>query len=140
MRINMQCLCHSGKAYAECCQPFHEGRAVPNPLLLMRSRYAAYALQLPEYIIKTTHRDHPSFKEDHQQWSKEILEFCRKTKFEDLEICDFNEEEATVSFVAHLKGLNDEELSFFEKSGFKKEGQQWLYRASLEWRKAHKKN
>jgi len=53
------CLCCSGKEYAACCQPLHEGALPADALALMRSRYNAYALQLPRYILQTTHPDNP---------------------------------------------------------------------------------
>lgn len=37
------CLCFSGKPYRECCKPFHDGEKLPEPVQLMRARYAAYA-------------------------------------------------------------------------------------------------
>lgn len=37
------CPCFSGKPYGECCKPFHDGKKNPQPVEVMRSRYAAYA-------------------------------------------------------------------------------------------------
>lgn len=42
------CPCHSQKCYEECCKRYHEGAAAENALILMRSRYSAYALQLAD--------------------------------------------------------------------------------------------
>lgn len=48
------CLCGSGRPYAECCQPFHEGERYPETAeQLMRSRYVAYALHLKGYLLNT---------------------------------------------------------------------------------------
>ena len=41
-------------SYQECCQPYHESLAAPDAERLMRSRYSAFVLVLPEYIVKTT--------------------------------------------------------------------------------------
>ncbi|WP_232086083.1 YchJ family metal-binding protein [Candidatus Protochlamydia amoebophila] len=94
----------------------------------MRSRYAAYANHLADYIIQTTHPQLPHFRIDKHLWAKEILLFCHHTKFRKLEILDFldEKEEATVTFIAHLqqKGLD---ASFQEKSCFKKIKEKWLY-------------
>ncbi len=53
------CPCESGRAYADCCQPWHDGlaqgREAPTPEALMRSRYSAYALGLPDYLLATWH-------------------------------------------------------------------------------------
>lgn len=37
------CPCFSGKPYGECCKPFHDGEKSPQPVEVMRARYAAYA-------------------------------------------------------------------------------------------------
>jgi uncharacterized protein YchJ len=47
------CPCHSGRRYRECCEPLHQGRDAETPEALMRSRYAAFALGLGDYIAKT---------------------------------------------------------------------------------------
>ncbi|WP_375183140.1 YchJ family protein [Marinobacter sp.] len=49
------CPCGSGKAYNECCQPFHLGKPAPSPEALMRSRYSAFVLGLPDYLRDTWH-------------------------------------------------------------------------------------
>lgn len=50
------CPCGTGKPYAACCGPLHEGRApAPRAVTLMRSRYAAYVLGLGEYLLATWH-------------------------------------------------------------------------------------
>lgn len=115
------CPCHSGKEYKVCCEPFHLGKNPATPLLLMRSRYSAYAKKLPDYIIKTTHPENPRFSRS----KEEILEFCRKTEFRNLKIIDSGED--TVTFFAELyqDGMN---VSFTEKSLFKKLNGLWLYK------------
>lgn len=51
---NRPCPCGSGKPYARCCRIFHRGEAVaPTAEHLMRSRYAAFALGLDEYLLDT---------------------------------------------------------------------------------------
>ena len=51
----MLCPCQSSQPYADCCQPFHTGQRQPeNAEQLMRSRYAAYALQQIDYLVRTT--------------------------------------------------------------------------------------
>lgn len=53
------CPCDSGKPYADCCGPWHEGLGAglhaPTPLALMRSRYSAYVLGHIEYLVATWH-------------------------------------------------------------------------------------
>lgn len=49
-----QCPCGSGRAYAECCEPFLDGRAEPPTAeALMRSRYAAYAVGNLDHLERT---------------------------------------------------------------------------------------
>lgn len=41
--------------YAQCCEPLHKGqRAAETAEMLMRSRYAAFVLVLPDYIVATS--------------------------------------------------------------------------------------
>lgn len=51
----VRCPCLNGLPYAECCQPFHEGEPAPTAERLMRSRYSAFALGLPDYLLATWH-------------------------------------------------------------------------------------
>ncbi len=124
------CPCGSGKSYEECCQPFHQGLLPDTALKLMRSRYAAYALNLPDYIIKTTHPTHSQYCRDLALWRRQISEFSLHTHFKKLEILDFKEveNEATVTFVAHLL-QNEQDVTFTEKSWFDKVDGVWLYRS-----------
>lgn len=47
------CPCGSGLEYAVCCGALHAGAAAATPEALMRSRYAAYALGLEDYLLAT---------------------------------------------------------------------------------------
>ena len=52
------CPCKSRLKYAECCMPFHHGKARPETAeALMRSRYSAYFFRLVDYLVDTTHPD-----------------------------------------------------------------------------------
>ena len=51
---NQACPCCSALPYRDCCLPPHLGRPAADALALMRSRYAAYVLQLTDYIVATT--------------------------------------------------------------------------------------
>ncbi|HKX39755.1 MAG TPA: YchJ family metal-binding protein [Burkholderiaceae bacterium] len=42
--------------YADCCGRYHDGRTPPpDAEALMRSRYSAYVLSLPDYLLATWH-------------------------------------------------------------------------------------
>lgn len=125
---NQACPCGSGKIYKKCCSPFHEG-ALPNTALeLMRSRYSAYAMRLPQYIIKTTHLNNPNFQTNTEKWTREIEMFADLTTFKKLEIIDCSDQnkEATVTFKAHLI-QNGLDTPLTEKSYFENIDGQWLY-------------
>lgn len=122
------CPCKSGNSYSACCQKYHQGWLPENALILMRSRYAAYALGLIEYIMCTTHPLHPAKKKAPRKWRQEILDFSTKTTFSHLTILDFIDgaNEAFVTFKAELS-QNGKDCSFTEKSRFLKEKGRWLY-------------
>lgn len=94
----------------------------------MRSRYAAYALHLADYIIDTTHPENPSYSNKRAEWRKEILQFSQTTSFEGLKILEFidGEKTATVTFTASLK-QGGRDTTFTEKSQFAKVNGHWLY-------------
>ena len=79
--MNTPCPCHSGKSYESCCQRYHTGEPAENALKLMRSRYAAYALNLSDYLIQTTHPNNSSYTTDLTAWKKTIDEMSRTTQF-----------------------------------------------------------
>ena len=123
----MDCLCHSGKPYKDCCQPFHQGELPENAEQLMRSRYCGYANGLAGYIMETTHPESPQRKEK-GGWLEEILKFGQTLSFDDLIIEEFIDGDlyATVTFVAKLsqRGQN---VGFRETSLFEKVDGKWLY-------------
>lgn len=125
---NDACPCHSGEKYKRCCGPFHGGAPAPGPEALMRSRYAAYALGLVDYVLDTTAPDGPQAKPDRATWAAEVGEFARTTKFVGLEVQGSGERDDTgwVRFRAVLtRGGRD--ASFAEKSAFVKKDGRWLY-------------
>lgn len=126
------CPCCSGKTYAQCCKPLHEGLPAADALQLMRSRYAAYALNLPEYIIETTHPRNEQYEADKEAWRQQISAFSQNCNFEKLTILEFTEQGsiAHVTFEAVLS-KDKQDLSFIEKSLFEKVRGRWLYRARI---------
>jgi len=59
---NSKCPCKSGQKYKKCCKTFHDGEFPKTALLLMKSRFSAYAIGLSDYIIETTYKTHENFK------------------------------------------------------------------------------
>ncbi|MFW0182013.1 YchJ family protein [Rothia sp. CCM 9417] len=56
-----RCPCGTGDTYGSCCQRYHRQFAqtgaltAPTPEALMRSRFTAFALNLPDYLLATWH-------------------------------------------------------------------------------------
>lgn len=127
-----QCPCGSKSSYKECCQPLHEGALAPNPTALMRSRYSAYALNLPKYIIATTHPASPHYNEDQKNWTRQLAEFSLNSKFLGVDILSSHENEkvGVVLFRARLM-QRKQDITFIEKSFFEKWKGKWLYRNGM---------
>lgn len=115
--------------YDGCCGKYHSGALPENALQLMRSRYCAYALGKVEYLIDTTHKKSSTRSPNTGKWSAELLEFCKTTSFDGLEILDFadGKKTATVTFTARLTQAG-RDGSFTEKSDFVKENGRWFYK------------
>ncbi len=124
----MLCPCHSGKPYASCCAPYHRSLNAPTPLALMRSRYSAYSLGKAEYIIATTHPDHPDASLPLKERRQQIKQFSRNTIFKGLDILEATEN--MVTFRATLFSEN-RDLSFTEKSLFAELEGRWYYLGPL---------
>ena len=129
MHKKKPCPCGSGDVYEKCCLPFHQGLLPESALVLMRSRYSAYALNLPNYIIQTTHPASPEYLEETQKWRRSISSFSMHSKFQKLEILETQENGtvASVTFTAHVLHKK-EDASFTEKSFFEKIRGKWFYR------------
>ena len=127
------CPCHSGQPYKKCCQPYHNGRVPATPMLLMRARYAAYALGKIGYIIQTEHKENRREAKEMVAWRKDLKFFCQNTRFMGLQILgeeSLNEEQATVTFQAILMQAG-KDASFIECSVFERVNGRWFYRKPL---------
>jgi SEC-C motif domain protein len=51
------CPCESGKTYEQCCGRAHNGRPPATAEELMRSRYSAFVLDKPDYLLRSWHPD-----------------------------------------------------------------------------------
>jgi len=121
---NNHCPCGSKIKYKKCCSIYHKGARAKNALLLMKSRYSAFATANSHYLIKTTHKDNIDYKENQKEWLKELDIYCKEVEFFSLEILDFTDgkDEAYVTFKAQLStGYLMEKSKFYKVSG------EWLY-------------
>lgn len=129
INLDAPCPCMSGNSYKRCCQPLHAGEIPKNALELMRSRYTAYVLNLPDYLIRTTHPASPQYMENRELWKQKISNMAVHSSFEGLEILEFKEKGsiATVTFTCRLM-QGGEDATFTEKSYFELFKGRWLYR------------
>ncbi len=128
------CPCCSGLEYDRCCKVLHHGQVAKSAEKLMRSRYAAYALGLPDYIIQTTHPASAEYMTKHAVWKQNILQFSQNIQFQRLEILSARENRdiAEVVFTAHL-AEDDRDATFTERSYFEKaNGRFWYVRGDVE--------
>ncbi len=121
---NTPCPCGSNQKYKKCCQPYHKGANPKTALLLMKSRYSAYAVGDSSYLVKTTHEDNEQYMDDVKAWRQSIEAFTKETQFLGLEILASIEGEKE-SFVTFKALLSSGEM--IEKSRFLKVDKRWLY-------------
>jgi SEC-C motif-containing protein len=117
-----QCPCKSGKAYQQCCSPFHLGDKKPDTCeQLMRSRYSAFVYQLGDYLFETYHVDYRGNLTPAQLAEKTV-------DWKNLQIIASQslKETGYVEFKAWF--IEDGELScHHERSNFVRQNQQWHY-------------
>ena len=114
------CPCCSRINYQSCCEPYHIGKLkAPSPEALMRSRYAAYSLQLIDYLVQTTH---PSVRMLYDK--KSIAKWARENKWLKLEILSTKTDK--VRFKAHYQS-KDQYFIHHEDSTFEQEDGNWYY-------------
>lgn len=53
--VRTACPCGSGPPLTDCCGRYHADEWPPTPEALMRSRYSAFVLDLPDYLLATWH-------------------------------------------------------------------------------------
>lgn len=132
MSTSKVCPCGSNKTYLVCCGPFHKGKIfAPSAEALMRSRFSAYVLNIPQYIYRTWDKNtRPPLK---------ILREDNIQIFTHLEIINTNQgskddKEGTVEFIASFinknsNTANDDQTiqQHRENSYFVKKDKQWKY-------------
>lgn len=95
----------------------------------MRSRFAAYAKGLVDYVVETTDPEGPQWEPDRAGWRERIAAFCAATRFVGLAILDApppSGDEGFVTFRAVLtQGGRD--ATFTERSRFLRVDGRWRY-------------
>ncbi|QGF24642.1 YchJ family protein [Raineyella fluvialis] len=116
------CPCQSGRRYADCCGPRHDGtRPAETAEALMRARYSAYARGDMDYVSRTwSPRTRPSdlAPDPDLTWRRlEVFEVSGGGPEDD---------EAWVTFAAHYR-VGGERGVLRERSRFTRVGGVWLY-------------
>lgn len=115
------CYCCSKKPFETCCEPYLRGtQKPPSAEALMRSRYSAYCIHNPDYLLTTTHISTRRFHN-----KKNILAWATQNHWLRLEI--IKSTQSTVEFKAYFMDGSLQSHCHHEKSTFKKEGEQWYY-------------
>ncbi|MFK0005256.1 YchJ family protein [Paenarthrobacter sp. NPDC090522] len=119
---NGACPCLSGEQYPACCGRFHSGDAdAPTAEQLMRSRYSAFVVLDPEYLLRTWHTStRPGSMEldPDIQWRR--LDILGATGGGPLDT------EGTVEFAAHYRHDGQRGVQR-EHSRFVREDKRWYY-------------
>ena len=116
------CPCLSGLPYDECCGAFHAGTYLPPTAeRLMRSRFSAYAKNLPRYLLRTWH---PSTRPQELELDPGLrwyrLDILARTRGGMLDT------EGTVEFRASYR-IQTQKGEQHEVSRFVKEDGRWFY-------------
>ena len=117
------CLCGSELPYSACCQLYHQGtKTAPTALILMRSRFTAYAMQDSAYLLKTWDKNkrpnNIDFSKDEAEWQKLEIVTVKKGAEKD--------SKGVVEFKAYFQ-IDGEQRIMTEISRFKKINGNWFY-------------
>lgn len=118
----MNCPCCSGKAYEDCCRPYHTGeKNAPTAEALMRSRFSAFAIPNGDYLMETTF---PSKRKYHNR--KDLQEWGEINTWTKLEIVD-KPNANKVEFKAFYTDEDGAQQIHHELSAFKRVQNRWFY-------------
>lgn len=126
MLLNQLCPCGSQTPYAQCCGPYHTGKAVaPTAEALMRSRYSAYAKGNLDYLLDTLH---PSQRKRGDRLS--LSQSLNNTRWISLQILETQQgrPEDSQGMVEFVAVYDRPELGqMHERSRFVQEQGRWFY-------------
>ncbi|NKR11395.1 YchJ family protein [Paenarthrobacter ureafaciens] len=119
---NGACPCLSGDPYDQCCGRFHRSEAdAPTAEQLMRSRYSAFVVLDPEYLLRTWHsstRPDTMDLDPDMEWRR--LDILGTTAGGPLDA------RGTVEFAAHYRHDGERGVQR-ELSRFVREDKRWYY-------------
>jgi uncharacterized protein YchJ len=140
--VDPRCPCGSGKEYASCCQPHHDGTAPADavtPENIVRARFSAYVKNAPKYIVASTHPDSKDMKrkddpaEAREQLEKDADATMKKVNFTSLRVKAIKEgdEETFVTYEVSYKGAGKKNRggtkTLAERSRYKKADGEFKY-------------
>ncbi len=114
------CPCGLKNLYSDCCAPLHQGLAATTPQALMRSRYAAYVLNLEAYLKASWHvSNRPSeIKPEHGlKWLGLTVHSA----------WNLDDNQGYVEFTARYRVGGGRAEKLQETSRFVRENGQWFY-------------
>ena len=117
-----RCPCLSGDTYSRCCGRFHNEDALPSTAVwLMRSRYSAFCVGAPGYLLKTWH---PLTRPESLVLDVGIT--WRRLDIVRTERGGLLDKEGVVEFIAHYRenGIAERQQ---EVSRFLKTDRRWYY-------------
>ncbi len=121
------CPCGTGRAYADCCLPYHAGTgSPPTAVALMRARYSAFVKHRVDYITRTLHPARTSGYDE-----KEIRDWSQRSEWKGLEILAVEggepaDERGSVEFIARYRA-KDDDVEHHEVAEFRKRDGEWFF-------------
>ncbi|MBI4911590.1 MAG: zinc chelation protein SecC [Acidobacteria bacterium] len=125
--MSRPCPCTSKRTFDQCCGPYLEGRRLPETaVLLMRSRFTAYALGRVDYLLQTTAAEKRAGLD-----REELASYCKAVRCVGLKIVateagGAGDEAGVVKFHASLQH-NGKRTLHVERSTFVREEGAWRY-------------
>ncbi|MEV7608896.1 YchJ family metal-binding protein [Microbacterium sp. NPDC089320] len=116
-----RCPCGSGDLFGRCCGPLLGGAAAPTAERLMRSRFTAFAVRDPAYLLATWH---PSTRPTEIDLDDDVV--WRRLVIVDRVGGGPFDRDGVVEFEAFWR-QGAERGSLHERSRFVREGRSWLY-------------
>ncbi|KAH8053062.1 hypothetical protein JL722_9727 [Aureococcus anophagefferens] len=130
----------AGCPHATCCAQYHaDHTTVPDPESLLRSRYAAFSLMLPEFLVDTAHRTTRTTGPARSGASK-MSKGLEASRFTALRVkcqeCK-GDDEHEITFEADIqpakqRGYGAKAVTLFERSVFRRREGVWLYAEGLD--------
>jgi len=142
MQLNAPCPCTKGittsnerRDYGACCNRFHQGALPSTAEELLRARYSAYTIKLPDYIVATTNPDSPEHQGSPNTYIRAVKQTMRRVDYKGLEVLEQEEEgnDASITFRTSFvdkMGKDNSAQIHTERSTFVRTKGEWSYVAS----------